>query len=83
MGKILQEAHGSRYSIHYGLTRYMVEFVGKCPNCKHVKVEPKRPGVLTHVMDVPTWKRDEIIIDIVVGLPQTQAQNDSILVIVD
>ncbi|WMV30105.1 hypothetical protein MTR67_023490 [Solanum verrucosum] len=57
--KILEEAHGSRYSIHLGATNMyrdlreiywwngmkkdIVEFVAKCTNCQQVKVEQQRP----------------------------------------
>ena len=34
-------------------------------------------------MEGPTWKWEEINMDFVIGLPQTQRQNDSMRVIVD
>ena len=34
-------------------------------------------------MQFPTWKWEDINMDFVVGLPQTQRQNDSIWVVVD
>ena len=53
--QILEEANGSRYSIHLGSTkmyhdlreiywweglkRDIAEFVAKCPNCQQIKVE--------------------------------------------
>ena len=52
---IIEEAHGTRYSIHQvsnkmyydlreiywweGLKREIAEFVAKCPNCKQVKAD--------------------------------------------
>ena len=56
--QIIEEAHGSRYSIHpfsikmyhdlqeinwwEGLKKYIAEFVAKCPNCQQVKSEYKK-----------------------------------------
>ena len=70
--QILEEAHGSRYSIHLGSTNMyqdlrevywwdglkkdIEEFISKCPKCQHVKAEHLKPGGLTQIMDVPTWK---------------------------
>lgn len=58
--QILEEAHGSRYSIHPGATkmyhdlqevywrdgfkRDIAEFVARSPNCQQVKDEHQRPG---------------------------------------
>ncbi|KAH0669635.1 hypothetical protein KY289_024128 [Solanum tuberosum] len=60
--RIMEEAHGSRYSIHLGSTKMyrdlrevywrnsmkkgIAEFVAKCTNCQQVKEEHQRPGVL-------------------------------------
>ena len=62
-GKILKEAHESRYSIHPGATkiyhdiievywwdilkRDLLEFVAKVPNCQQVKSELLKPSCLT------------------------------------
>ena len=68
--RILEDAHGSRYSIHIvatkmyhdlrevnwwgGLKKDKAEFVTKCQNCQQVKAKHLKPGGLTHIMDVPT-----------------------------
>ena len=60
--RILEEAHGSCYSIHSGsskmyhdlkevfwwndLKKDISEFVTKCPNCQQVKSEHQKPGGL-------------------------------------
>ena len=60
--RILEEAHGSRYSIHPsstkmhhdlrevfwwdGLKRGIAEFDAKCPNCQQVKTEHQKRGGL-------------------------------------
>ena len=54
-----------------------------CPNCQQVKAEHLKPGGLTLIIEVPTWKWEAINKDFVVGLPRTRRQHDSIWVIVD
>ena len=97
--RILEEAHGSRYSIHPGATkiyhdlreiywrdglkRDIQEFVLKCPRCQQVKAENLEPGGLIKIMDVPTWKRQAINMDFGVGFHRTRMQNDFIWVIMD
>ncbi|WMV24685.1 hypothetical protein MTR67_018070 [Solanum verrucosum] len=97
--KILEVAHGSRYSIHPGATmmyrdlwevywwnclkKDIVGFVAKCPNCQQVKAEHQKPGGLFQDIDIPTWKWEEVNMDFVVGLPRTRRQHDSIWVIID
>ena len=66
-----------------GLKRDIAEFVAKCPNCQRVKDDHLKSSGFTQIMDVPTWKWEAINKDLVVGLPGTQRQNDSIWVIVD
>ena len=96
---IVEEAHGSRYSIHPGSTKMyhdlkqiywwdgmkkdIAEYVAKCPNCQQVKVGHLKLGGLTQRIKVATWKWEAINMDFVVGLPRTRRQHDSIWVIVD
>ena len=65
-----------------GMKRDMAEFVCKYPNCQQVKVEHQKPGRVTQVIDIPTWKWDVINMDFIKGLPCTRRQHDSIWVIV-
>ena len=69
--QILEEANGSRYSIHPGSTKMyhdirevflleglkkgITEFVAKCPNCQQVKAEHQNLGGLLQEIQVPTW----------------------------
>ncbi|WMV32800.1 hypothetical protein MTR67_026185 [Solanum verrucosum] len=96
---ILAEAYNSRYSIHPGATkmyrdlrevywwngmkRDIADFMAKCPNCQHVKIEHQKPGGMTHEIDISTWKWEVINMDFITGLPRTRRQHDSIWVIVD
>ncbi|WMV30081.1 hypothetical protein MTR67_023466, partial [Solanum verrucosum] len=91
---IVEEAHGSRYSIHPGATkvyrelreiywwnemkRDIADFVARCSNCQQVKAKHQGPGGLTQDIDTPTWKWEEINMDFVVGLPRTSRQHNSI-----
>ncbi|XP_037496255.1 uncharacterized protein LOC119371002 [Jatropha curcas] len=50
---------------------------------KQVKAEHQLPSGLLHPITVPTWKWDQITMDVVTGLPQTQRKHDAVWVIVD
>ena len=66
--RILEEAHGTRYSIHPGSTKMyhnlrevfwwegfkkdIAEFVAKCPNFQQVKAEHQKPGYLLQEIKV-------------------------------
>jgi hypothetical protein len=98
-GSILKEAHDSRYSIHPGCTKMykdlkvrfwwekmredIVEYVARCDTCQRVKAEHQRLAGLLQLLEIPTWKWDDISMDFIVGFPRTQKGNDSIWVIVD
>ena len=66
-----------------GLKRDIAEFVAKCPNWNQVKVEHLKSGGLLQEIQIPTWKWEDINMDLVVGLPRTQKSYDSIWVVVD
>ena len=66
--KIMDKAHGYRYSIHRGATkmyhdlrdiywmngmkRKVDKFVSRCPNCQQVKAKHQNPGGLTQDIDM-------------------------------
>jgi hypothetical protein len=97
--EILREAHNSKYAIHTGCMKMyqdlkdrfwwndmrtdIAEFVAKCDICRRIKAEHQRPAGLLKPLDIPVWKGDDICMDFITGLPQTQKVNDSIWVIVD
>ena len=64
------------------MKRDIADFVSKCPNCQQVKVEHQKPGGMTQVIDITTWKLDVINMDFITGLPRTRRQYDSIWVTV-
>lgn len=98
-GKILSEAHQSKYTVHPGNTKMyrnlrstfwwngmksdIASFVSKCPTCQQVKAEHQRPAGLLQPLPVPEWKWEHITMDFVVGLPRTKNQHDAVWVIVD
>nr|GEW73917.1 hypothetical protein [Tanacetum cinerariifolium] len=51
--------------------------------CQQVKIEHRRASGLLQQLDIPVWKWDEIFMDLVTGLPQTQRRHDAIWVVVD
>nr|GFC59534.1 transposon Ty3-I Gag-Pol polyprotein [Tanacetum cinerariifolium] len=48
-----------------------------------VKIEHQRASGLLQPLDIPVWKWDEISMDFVTGLPQTQRRHNAIWVVVD
>ena len=95
---ILEEAHGFHSSIHPGSTKMnhdlrdiylweglkdIEEFVGECPNFKHVKAEHQKSDGLIQYIKIPNWKWEDINMDFIMFLPRTQKSYDSIWVVVD
>jgi hypothetical protein len=96
---ILKEAHETAYSIHpgsdnmyqdlkkkfwwYGMKRGIAEHVAICDSCQRIKAEHQRPAGLLQPLQIPQWKRDEIGMDYIFGLPRTRAGYNSIWVVVD
>nr|GFC78524.1 retrotransposable element Tf2 [Tanacetum cinerariifolium] len=48
-----------------------------------VKIEHQQASGVLQQLDIPVWKWDEISMDFVTGLPQTQRRHDAIWVVVD
>nr|GFD33904.1 putative polyprotein [Tanacetum cinerariifolium] len=46
----------------------------------YVKIEHQRASSLLQQLDIPVWKWDEISMDFVTGLTQTQRRHDAIWV---
>nr|GEY58935.1 putative reverse transcriptase domain-containing protein [Tanacetum cinerariifolium] len=98
-GALLTEAHSSPFSVHpcstkmyhdlkqyfwwSGMKRDVATFVSKFLIYQQVKIEHQRASGLLQQLDIPVWKWDEISMDFVTGLPQTQRRHDAIWVVVD
>jgi hypothetical protein len=97
--QILDEAHLSRYSIHPGSTKMyhdlkqhywwtkmkieIARYVARCDTRRRVKaIHMKTAGPLQS-LPIPTWKREDISMDFIVGFPRTAKGYDSIWVIID
>nr|GFD48565.1 transposon Ty3-I Gag-Pol polyprotein [Tanacetum cinerariifolium] len=66
-----------------GMKRDVATFVARCLICQQVKIEHQRASGLLQQLDIPIWKWDEISMDFVTGLPQTQRRHDAIWIVVD
>lgn len=94
---ILDEAHRSKYTIHpviskmycdlkrnfwwHGMKLDVAQYVSKCLTCQ--QVEHQKPGGMLQSLPIPTWKWDDIYMDIIVGLPRSKSGHDSIWMVVD
>jgi hypothetical protein len=67
----------------YDMKRDISEYVSLCDTCQRVKAEHQRPAGLLQHLKIPEWKWEKIGMNLIVGLPRTQAGYDSIWVIVD
>jgi hypothetical protein len=97
--KILDEAHLSKFSMHPGSTkmyhdlkplywwsrmkREIAQYVSKCDTCQRIKASHLKSAGASQPLFIPSWKWDDIIMDFIVGLPNTSRHHDSIWVIVD
>jgi hypothetical protein len=61
-----------------GTTKYLSE----CQDCQQVKDEHQHPAALLQPLPVSEWKWETISLDFIAGLPKTQKQNDSIMVVI-
>lgn len=68
------------YSIN--LNRDVAEFVAKCFDFEHVKVDCKHPSGLLQLIVILEWKLEVISMDFITRFPRTVRQNDSIMVVV-
>jgi hypothetical protein len=96
---ILDEVHKKPYSGHPGYQKTITtliklfywpnmkgettEYLARCQDCQQVKAEHQHPAGLLQPLPVPEWKWEAISLDFIIGLPKTQKQNDSIMVVID
>ena len=65
------------------MKREVADFVARYLVCQEVKAEHQKSFGKLQSLDIPEWKWDKIIIDLVMGLPRSTKGYDSIWVIVD
>jgi hypothetical protein len=58
-------------------------YVSECDTYRKVKADYMKHVGLLQPLSIPSWKWDDISMDIIVGLPLTARKFNSILVIVD
>ena len=95
---ILDELHGGTLGGHFGeaktlalvkenffwpkLEKDIAKFVKKCVVCMMAKTHGNNTGLYTP-LPIPNMPWEEVSLDFVLGLPRTQRNKDSILVVVD
>ncbi|GJW11190.1 putative reverse transcriptase domain-containing protein [Tanacetum coccineum] len=96
---ILDEAHKSKFFVHPGadkmyhdlrdmywwpgMKRDIAIYVSKCSTCAKVKAEHQRPSGLLQQPEIPEWRWNKIIMDLITKLPRSRNRHDVIWVIVD
>jgi len=59
------------------------DYLSKCLDVQHVKVEHQHPVGLLQPLPILKWKWEIILMDFITGFCKTQRQNDSIMVVID
>ncbi|WVZ49338.1 hypothetical protein U9M48_000706 [Paspalum notatum var. saurae] len=97
--RILDEAHTSMFTMHPGsnkmyqdlkqkfwwtrMKREIATYVSECDLCQRIKADRLKFAGMLQPLALPAWKREDIHMDFIVGLPHTQKGYDSIWVIID
>jgi hypothetical protein len=97
--KILNEAHHSKFSMHPGsnkmyydliplywwtrMKREIAKYVSECDTCQRIKASHLKVAGTLQPLPIPSWKWEDLIMDFIVGLPNTSRHHDSIWVIVN
>jgi hypothetical protein len=97
--KILDEAHLSKFSMHPGsnkmyhdlrslywwtrMKREIAKYISECDTCQRIKASHLKAAGSLQPLPIPSWKREDICMDFIVGLPNISRHHDSIWVIVD
>jgi hypothetical protein len=91
---IFDEAHMSKFSIHFGSTKMyqdlkknfwwsnmkvdIAKYVSECDTCHRMKASHLKSTGVLQPLSIPMWKWDDISMYFVVGLPLTSRKKDSI-----
>jgi hypothetical protein len=66
-----------------GMTKDVVDYIARCMECQKVKDEHRHPMGLLQPLPSPENKWEVITMDFIIGLPRTNKQHDSIIVVVE
>eukprot|EP00253_Pinus_taeda_P026205 PITA_26205 len=96
---ILDEYHWSHYTRHpsyqkmiatlrkenywLGMKKSLVGYLAQCLECQQIKAEHQHTVGLLQPIPIPEWKWEAITMDFITGLPKSNKNNDSIMVVVD
>jgi hypothetical protein len=61
----------------------IAQYVSECDTCQRIKASHLKSAGALQPLSIPSWKWDDIIMDFIVGLPNTSRHHDSIRVIMD
>jgi hypothetical protein len=65
------------------MKREIAKYVSKCDTYQRIKASNLKVAGTLQPLPIPSWKWEDICMDIIVGLPNTSRHHDSIWVIVD
>jgi hypothetical protein len=65
------------------MKREIAKYVSECDTCWRIKADHLRPVGNLQPLSIPKWKRENICMDFIVGLPRTSRGYNSIWVIMD
>nr|GEU71875.1 putative reverse transcriptase domain-containing protein [Tanacetum cinerariifolium] len=66
-----------------GMKRDIDEYVSKCLTCSKIKAEHQKPSGLLQQPEIPEWKWEKIMMDLVTKFPKSSSGHDAIWVVVD
>jgi hypothetical protein len=65
------------------MKREIAKYISECDTCQRVKASHLKVVGTLQPLPIPSWKWEDICMDLIVGLPNTSQHHDSIWVIVD
>jgi hypothetical protein len=96
---VLKEMHDVPYAGHPGyqktittvrsqffwtrMKKDIADYIAQCMECQKVKAEHRHPVGLLQPLPIPEKKWEVITMDFIIGLPRTNKQHDSIMVVVE
>jgi hypothetical protein len=65
------------------MKKYVADYIAQCMECHKVKAEHRHPVGLLQPFSILEKKWEMITMDFIIGLPKTNKQHNSIMVVVD